>query len=137
MELTGKCKEAFEKWFSTGLPHQIGFSEIKILRDSQYRIGMFNRLDPSMQFGVYVDFFKSVDIFIFIEVCLGGGAPVEFPKITWRNSDWIDCYWEVYDDNGMLHPFDAYTDEAKTAAIEKAVEIFNNRKQHKKDGINV
>lgn len=129
MKLTGKAKELFEAWMPDhcidtwiGKNPHTGTTSINL---GYYEY--FYRLSPSMQYGVYVDFFKSVNIYIYIEVYLGGGAPVEFPKIVWRNKDWIDCYWEVLLDDGTHYPFDAETNEARTAAIKQANEIFNNR----------
>jgi hypothetical protein len=52
MKLTGKCKEDFEKWYNS--------------KEELYKYG-FHLLPPSMQYGVYVDFFDSVDIELWIK----------------------------------------------------------------------
>lgn len=62
MILTGKAKESFEKYF------------IEIHEDERYDVlkpevdllEAFNQLPLSMQLGVYIDWFDSVDIQIFI-----------------------------------------------------------------------
>lgn len=56
MELTGKCKEVFEKWF-TDSDNYKGFDAEQIALDRKYRLKVFYQLYPSMQYGVYVDFF--------------------------------------------------------------------------------
>ena len=59
MKLTGKCKEDFEKWFyiNDGIKQSMAqFSDLTLYA--------FLQLPQSMQYGVYVDFFDSVDIYI-------------------------------------------------------------------------
>jgi hypothetical protein len=58
MELTGKCKEQFKKWYSSqeynlSATHNAGY------HPDNY-IDWFYKLPKSMQYGVYVDFFDSV-----------------------------------------------------------------------------
>ena len=50
MELTGKCKEEFREYLLNGI------------LDASYTYRYFITLPKSMQYGVYVDFFDSVDI---------------------------------------------------------------------------
>ena len=57
MELTEKCKEDFEEWFT---------EIIKL------NTGWFDRLPKSMQYGVYVDFFDSLGLIVESQRCLSG-----------------------------------------------------------------
>tara|TARA_R110000850_G_scaffold90138_6_gene192393 strand:+ start:7212 stop:7475 length:264 start_codon:yes stop_codon:yes gene_type:complete len=59
MKLTGKCREDFEKWFTDNDNHK-GFDAEQIALDRKYRLKLFYQLYPSMQYGVYEDFFRSV-----------------------------------------------------------------------------
>jgi len=53
MELTGKCKRDFKDWLTT-----YGWGIIR------YPYKIFRELEPSMQYGVLVDFFGSVGIHV-------------------------------------------------------------------------
>jgi hypothetical protein len=96
MKLTGKCKEDFMKWYG---------GEVDKLNKSKgyyYDIDYFTN---SMQYGVYVDFFNSEEIYISII------NDFEFIDIL-INRDKFDV------------PTQKYT-EAITIAIEEANEIYN------------
>ena len=103
MELTGQCKEAFEKWFKE--------EHVKWMSSTHY---FYNALSSSMKYGVYVDFFEANNIFIWVE-------HNEIARLwhywisTKPMSNDINCQ-SIY----TLH-------EARTAAIEKANELFNER----------
>ena len=107
--LTGKCKEEFEKW----LENQ-NFEECNISDEYSFQpnyIGDFERLPFSMQYGVYVDFFDSVDIKIIIGTGFSGYLFNYRLSIT-----------------GMQDEFDNEIEartEARQKAIEKANEIYN------------
>lgn len=116
MELTGKCKEDFKKWYrnSVELPFGWNFNPsggITVcpeLRD-------FMNLPPSMQYGVYVDFFDSVGIHLEIEL----KWPDPYPwgvNYTINGTKWLPC--------GIPNHFET-RDEARQKAIEKANEIYN------------
>ena len=68
MKLTGKCKEEFEKWFVVVfLKHSLNYYESTDKATKEYvRIDLktFYTKNKSMQYGVYVDFFDSVGIYI-------------------------------------------------------------------------
>ena len=100
MKLTGKCKEDFEKWRL--LNHKYTESEV-----SGAAATIWEYLDESMQYGVYVDFFDSVGIMISI--------------LT--NVDENELFFRI--DGYHMGRFDT-RQEARTAAIEKANEIYNN-----------
>jgi len=104
MELTGKCKEDFEKWFKEFHPFfELDSSEW--YEDEKY----WDDLDDSMQYGVYVDFFDSVGSEVYIT---NGLFDIEIRQ----NRTLIDRSWgEV-----------ATRHEARTKAIEKVNEIYNS-----------
>jgi hypothetical protein len=54
MKLTGKCKEDFEKWFLT-TPDSVKYNPLHFF---------YEDLSEAMKYGVYVDFFDSVEIYI-------------------------------------------------------------------------
>jgi len=103
MKLTGKCKEDFEKWL------KINYT----LKQSL----IFNSLPDSMQFGVYVDFFDSVWIEIWIE-----------PWETQNNGEFFK-YFKVIIDYIEVSDYNDSRQEARTKAIEKANEIYNQTNQ--------
>ena len=57
MKLTGKCKEEFEKWFVK----DIDIDEDEFFNNDTM-LYLFYTERESMQYGVYVDFFDSVEI---------------------------------------------------------------------------
>ena len=63
MELIGKCKIDFDKWFTDNDNHK-GFDAEQIALDRKYRLNLFNQLHQSMQYVDYVDFFHSVEVVI-------------------------------------------------------------------------
>ena len=93
MKLTGKCKVDFKKWLSYDV-----FNGLQI------------RLTDSMKYGVYVDFFDSVGVYIQIETRLFDN---EHPVYIYykRNYTRVGRY--------KKRP------EARIAAIEQANEIYN------------
>jgi hypothetical protein len=97
MKLTGKCKEDFEKWLKLK-PKRYGYDPV------------FNWLQTEMQYGVYVDFFYSVGITVWV-------AP---------NGDWI-YYIEEHDTETEYSERFYLQEQARTAAIEKANEIYNSK----------
>ena len=105
MELTGKAKEQFEEYFYS-------------LKDRYFNsVEMFYKASDSMKWGVYVDFFDSVGVTIIV------------------NTESIDCWWADILSEDIMSPYyrvcvpmeKATRQEARTAAIEKANEIVNNR----------
>jgi len=100
MKLTDKCKTDFEKWYFNFKYHKNGLHKTNV--------AYFKTLPLSMQYGVYVDFFDSVDIDICIYFGDGGGYEV-------------NIYAKKY------YALDRNTtrQEAREQAIEKANEIYN------------
>ena len=64
--LTGKCKTDFENWYLDNRPTDNYGNDIhSILNEMEYE---FTDYPFSMQYGVYVDFFDSVGIYIHSEL---------------------------------------------------------------------
>ena len=105
MKLTGKCKEEFEKW----LLYCGVYGEYEYHLDEDL-VSHFENLKTSMKYGVYVDFFDSVGIYVQIETRLFDN---EHPVYIYhkRNYTRVGRY--------KKRP------EARTTAIEKANEIYN------------
>ena len=106
MKLTGKCKEDFEKWFNKGS------------HDEEYNNHMgfkFERSHPSMQYGVLIDFFDSVGIYIDIKY-ISRPFYVGY-NYQFRVNEIDYCVKEVIKIKTRQ--------EARTKAIEKANEIYN------------
>jgi hypothetical protein len=114
MKLTGKAIEAFEKWYLL----QSDIQDVSIYA-GDYNIGLeclsdFHSLTPSMQYGVYEDFFDSVGVDVSIR-------SLESDRFDWRTYEYSKndiTYSEVFFETRP---------EARTAAITKASEIYNNR----------
>jgi hypothetical protein len=105
MELTGKCKENFNIWFTER--HEGDFEYLTV--GANYHAVHLECLRPSMQYGVYVDFFDSVWIYMSIN-------PIE--------NDAYERMYQVYEDENHIISCETRP-EARTAAIEKANEIYN------------
>lgn len=100
MKLTGKCKEDFFK--SEFFPQQ---GEV-----------YWSDLTPSMQYGVYVDFFDSVGIYCENEILSLGWAFEIYKMHSDGDYSKIDSHSELK----TRH-------EARTKAIEKANDIYNEK----------
>ncbi len=102
MNLTGKAKKDFEKWYE--LNH-----EAIVLRsiDDEFHLEGFYELPESMQFGVLVDFFDSA------------GVVMEF--------DNFGDTWVSYINGDPTHPIFYWPtrQEARKQALIKANEIYN------------
>ena len=107
MELTGKCREEFDKWFTDSDNHK-GLDAEQIALDRKYRLNLFYQLYPSMRYGVLVDYFDSVGIDIVdnIDSCAN-----DFRYLSKVDFKYIDAH--------------NTRSEARTAAIEKAYELRN------------
>jgi hypothetical protein len=115
MNLTGKAKEEFEKWLIIG-QQDYDFLYLGNCGECNGFVD-FNSIPTSMQYGVYVDFFDSVGIIIEIE--LKFKPPYPF-GINYTNNG------VKYFALGIQNKFETRR-EARTAAINKANEIFNER----------
>ena len=115
MELTGKCKVEFEKWYLTKDyydDYYIAFVPKKGMMD-EFRCINFKEFPESMQWGVYVDFFDSVNLFIEVIV-------VEIDDFSFQ-------IFKKESAKSLSNGFTFNTrPEARNAAIEKANEIYND-----------
>ena len=101
--LKGQAKKDFEKWLLTDLDY--------VLIDdclSLDRYNLFEHLTPSMQYGIIVDWFDSVGIYI--EILRTPKGYSEFVN-TLSDNVWSKT-----------------RTQARQKAIEKAKEIYNDRK---------
>ncbi len=108
MKLEGKAKSEFEKWFKDNYEHTM------LLWGEYVENTGFYELTESMRYSVYVDWFDSVDIDI---------------TVRKRNGE-FDYDIKDHLNSGLLftdYDWRATRPEARTAAIEKANEIHNNR----------
>ncbi len=107
MILTDKCKEDFKEWF------YINDGIKKSMRQfSDLTLTAFDSLPKPMQYGVYVDFFDSIGIFIDLEF-MHHLNNTFMPSIMLKNGRY-DCY-----DNCKTRQ------ESREQAIIKANEIYN------------
>jgi hypothetical protein len=111
MELTGKCKKDFEKYLNKLRKHETerNFADIDMIIESQgYE---FYDLLESMKYGVYVDFFDSVGIYLSVS-----GLTLSKTYICDISIKTNVQYW-----------FDGFNlrQGARLKAIEKANEIYN------------
>jgi len=118
--LKGKAKEDFEKWYIPWVrnqrPDYVKFTDEQILRK-------FYRKVFSEQYGVLVDWFDSVGINISIEpywcVC----------KITAEIDQEVTFDMMVFSDSQCDYDYSNHATrlQARTKAIEQAIEIYNNK----------
>lgn len=108
MKLTEKCKEDFEVYFLERFEME-KWSDLK---------PCFYCLDNSLKYGVYVDFFDSVGLTLLI------------------NTETYDCWWSTILEEDKMSPYfescapieTTSRKEARTEAIKKANEIYNQNK---------
>ena len=112
MELTGNCLKEFNKWLENDYE-----PDEKPIEDSNdaYASESFDILPDSMKYGVYVDWFRSKEVMILIDL------------------SYYDSIVKIYDykNNEKCHEIDLVgldIDEYITMAIEKANDLFNERK---------
>lgn len=105
--LTGKCKEAFEKWYSDQHPN-----------GHWYALVNFYGLPFSMKYGVYLEFFDSVGILV---------KAFDYPMS--KGDDW---WWDIRLKNEEYNDWESggfkTRQEAQKQAIIKANEIYNEGK---------
>ena len=111
MELTGKCKDAFEKWYFK--KHCGGNVKYKDLMP-HYKTeiyGWFYTLYLSFKYGVYVDFFLENEMYLWIK----------------QKEHLYSIYIDWHGQHLLVEYIDLETlSEARIEAIKKANEIFNN-----------
>jgi len=103
MELTGKCKVDFEKWYELNISEFI--FPLTTIEYSGDGLG-FKDLSTKMKYGVYVDFFDSVGRYISLN--------------QYDESFWFDIEPAGFDSNY----FDS-RQEARISAIKESNKIHN------------
>ena len=112
MKLTGKCKEDFEKWYLNEYL-KVKDDDTNIVFMPKSWTFVFYKKNPSEQYGVYVDFFDSVNYNI-------GIIP------HWLNNNTVDRFdFEVKD--CIYREYSVTRQEAREQAILKANEIYNSK----------
>jgi len=108
MKLSGKCKEDFDTWLNPMYLEEV---------ETGSHITVFEYVGNEMRYGVYVDFFNSVDIRIEITN--------EFDKILNYNRG----FNTIVNNIQLFFNNDCFESrpEARAAAIEKANQIYNNK----------
>lgn len=126
MKLTGKAKEEFEKYFEKlRITPTLEDEKGNIYSGMLTLIG-FYKLPPSMQWGMYVDFFNSLGVY----PIMFNEAYIPAVNTLWQvfehDPSTHDCWGNkssaCYGDNGEYN-----NTTAREAAIKKAVEVYNNR----------
>tara|TARA_R110000782_G_scaffold229929_1_gene316248 strand:+ start:593 stop:937 length:345 start_codon:yes stop_codon:yes gene_type:complete len=109
MKLTGRCKEEFKKWLNINYKD---FGVVPYSIDVYWSVcDLLYKLPQSMQYGVYVDFFDSVGIYI---------------SLDWYKSIIKDSeYFETDINNHIDSKRFKTRPEARKSAIEKANELHN------------
>jgi len=116
MELTGKAKKDFEKWYRNYIGNHKGRN---LLIDGTYN-SFFKKLPQSMQYGIFVDFFDSVGMMIELQVhvdpTMQGGCFKKFKAVILFKGRFVNV------PNGYGKRYNA-----RTEAIKKANELYNER----------
>ena len=122
MELTGKCKEEFEKWYViTYFKDSIPLS----IQEHCAILESFSNCFKSMRYGVLVDYFDSVGLFIGLDSWRTCGNKKEtFFWYNIRDVNQESLIKETYKDS-MLTAKNKERGEARYIAIEKANELRN------------
>ena len=140
MKLTGKCKEDFDKWKKYRWMDD-GLVQVSPVHHLMFDVATrFDQLPEAMKYGVLVDFFDSVGIDMYVLPIFGkkcgydsfkrGGwcfeiltnSPCEYLDWSMLNQNLHDH--EDSDSEGILYSYKTRP-QARTAAIEKANEIYN------------
>lgn len=114
--LTGKCKEDFKRWF---YHNHLGVA-YRILEHNVLHTDIFKNLTPSMQYGVYVDFFDSVGIYIDLQI---------HSEPTMSGLIFKSIRPNILDNRRFYNVGASFgeRDRARTEAIKKSNEIYNSK----------
>jgi hypothetical protein len=113
MKLTGKCREDFEKYFILNLyQDRIQHTAFSHRYDM---LEAFYTQPQSMQYGVYVDFFDGVGIYV-----MSNMFSIERDIVS-------EFIGQVETISSIWNSIEQTRPEARTAAIEKANEIYNKQ----------
>lgn len=129
MELKGRCKEEFEKWWEMKPREERGIWYKGSIDTINFAFGMehFYRCSPSMQFGVLVDFFEENDIYPVILPHWKKGIKSFRVGFHVVNGGVIDSFFIRPNNEEVLFVEFKTPHEAREAALEKAQELFNSK----------
>lgn len=108
MKLTGECANKFEAWYKWIYLDLENASKIT----EQFVVFDFYNKKAAEQWGVYQLFFDSVGILLEVKVK---------PSRMFNYGVWDDTHWIISSEFFTTRP------EARTAAIEKANDLINNK----------
>lgn len=114
MELTNQCKDYFIQWYKDFEPK------------SGWKFPAYNYfLNHDLQYKITVltGFFDSCEIFTKVVPHLGGGQPVFYGSVCFRNRQNIDCELDVENNSDPLYLIDR--DEMAVLCLEMCNDIFN------------
>ena len=117
MELTGKCKEEFEKWLILQDWYDDYYIENKEIITSfcdSHVLISFERLPYSMKYGVFIDYFNSVNYKVY----------VAYNEVA-HKWNWHIDFKPLRDDCNGYPEFEIA--EARIEAIKKANELRNKK----------
>lgn len=124
MKLTGKAKEALEKWLINSKRHTVSHIKTETIAfdNSVLRLNTvpFEVLEDSMKFGVYVDFADSNKTIIEFSLYDRKIRIIDFNHDVEEQVYEYDMTYEFEDSTNLL-------DDYRTATIEKFNEILNER----------
>ena len=128
MELTGKAKEQFEEWYLKTIP---SLSDWRYKKNGRIEkcpsLLRFHKLPDSMKWGVYIDFFDSVGVYATLIPNWKKGIRTFHVGFHVEYGGVIDSlFLRPEKDSPFFSKYDT-RQEARTAAIEKANEIVNNK----------
>ena len=126
MKLTGKCREDFEKWFMSSDVFNLNFLHLQNIQVFD-RTKHFYKYPNSMQYGVYVDFFDSVDINITEIPHWEKGIKYFRIGLHILKGGFIDSLFIRPKENRFKFVEFTSRPQARNAAIEKANEIHNSK----------
>lgn len=114
MKITGKARKYFFLW----LYQEYDFTRIT-----------FNELYPvNLKESLIIEWLDSVGYHVMVEPHIGGGDDVYYAKVIYRMENSLDTWCNI--ENKKYQPSVFYFDnrhKATQQAINKAIEIYNNR----------
>jgi len=117
--LNGKCKQDFEKWYLNYLTDQNIHVSFEATEDV---LNDFYTALPSMKWGVYVDFFLSKNITLYIVPVIVNDGTIERFDFDVDNCRYKK-YFNVYSKQSM---YQEYQNKARTESLKIANQLYNN-----------
>ena len=111
--MKGQAKKDFEKWYSENRLSKQASSTSVSVGESFISLSQFKRINPSLQYGVIVDWFDSV------------GIVVDILKTDYDKMFNFEVYNEQNSGLTQWSGKEKTRPQARQKAIDKAVEIYN------------